>query len=165
MKCLLCSITPEAVRADPNYPFLAESPHWTIVVPPNQCLLGRCVIRLRRHAESVGELTDDEMLEFRDVALALERAERAAFGTTMFNWSCLMNLAFQVNPPDPHVHWWLVPRYDRVVDFAGARFEDPQFGSPYDPTRFWRPPGDVLQAIAAELGRHLAIEAPSLVRA
>jgi diadenosine tetraphosphate (Ap4A) HIT family hydrolase len=88
-------------------------------------LLGRCGVRLRRHAESVRDLSDAEVLNFRSVASALERAERAAFGATMFNWSYLMNLAYRASPPDPHVHWWLVPRYDHAVIFAGAHFEDP----------------------------------------
>jgi diadenosine tetraphosphate (Ap4A) HIT family hydrolase len=165
MTCLLCSITPEAVRADPNYPFLAETSHWTIVLPPNQCLLGRCVVRLRRHAESIGDLADSEMLQFRHVASALELAERSAFGATMFNWSCLMNLAFRANPPDPHAHWWLVPRYERAVDFAGLRFEDPEFASPYDPARSWRPSASVLQAIAGELTRNLALQGACTSRA
>ena len=157
MACLLCSITAEAARTDEHYLFIAETQHWTIVLPPNQCLLGRCVVRLRRHTESIAELTDAEMLEFRNVAADLEQAERAAFGATMFNWSCLMNLAYRANPPDPHVHWWLVPRYDHPVEFADARFEDPEFGSPYDPARWWQAPKPVHQAMAEVLRRHLSI--------
>jgi diadenosine tetraphosphate (Ap4A) HIT family hydrolase len=112
------------------------------------------VVRLRRHAESNGDLTESEVLQFRHVASALEFAWQSAFGTTVFNWSCLMNLAFRANPPDPHVHWWLVPRGDQVVDFAGVGFEHPEsVQSCPRVAAVWK----VLHAIPGELARNLVL--------
>ncbi len=32
-------------------------------------------------------------------------------------------------PPDPHVHWHYIPRYNHAVEFEGLLFEDPYFGT------------------------------------
>jgi diadenosine tetraphosphate (Ap4A) HIT family hydrolase len=155
MSCTLCSITDELAHADQEYVFVNETPDWVVSLAPNQSLLGRCVVRLRRHAESVAQLTDTEVLSFRNLLASLEQAAKAAFGATMFNWSCYMNFAYRKQPPEPHVHWWLVPRYAHSVVFWNMQFEDPHFGSPYDHARWYTPPVELRQAIATELSQQL----------
>jgi diadenosine tetraphosphate (Ap4A) HIT family hydrolase len=147
---------------DPKHPTITGTAHWVVVLAPNQALLGRCIARTRRHVESVGDLTDAEVLELRDLMRRMEDAARRAFGATMFNWSCDMNLSYRNNPPDPHVHWWMVPRYAVPVDFGGVRFEDPQFASPYPHDRWLEVDKDLHQRIATAL--RAAMEVPSLGR-
>ena len=65
------------------------------------------------------------------VVKKLEAALKKSFDATMFNWSCLMNNAYQNDPPDPQVHWHFRPRYNHKVDFEGEIFEDKDFGHHY----------------------------------
>ena len=131
MNCPICSWTPD----NPDYLPLSETRYWRICLAPNQSLLGTCVIHLKRHAGDLADLAEDELLEFLDVVKKVETSTKLAFGTTMFNWSCYMNHAYRESLPNPHVHWWAVPRYDHRVEFSGLLFEDPHFGNPYDHDR------------------------------
>jgi diadenosine tetraphosphate (Ap4A) HIT family hydrolase len=147
MTCPICSWTQE----NQEYLFLFETTFWRVVLAPNQCLLGRCVVCLKRHAGDLADLTQAELSDWLEVVKKVETALRSAFGATLFNWSCLMNLAYRESPPDPHVHWWAVPRYDHAVVLEDRVFEDPDFGSPYDHQRRLELPAGVQGQIAERL--------------
>ena len=61
----------------------------------------------------------------------LEKSVKRAFDADLFNWTCLMNLAYLNNPPNPHVHWHFRPRYHHLIKFSGLTFKDPEFGHHY----------------------------------
>jgi diadenosine tetraphosphate (Ap4A) HIT family hydrolase len=143
MTCPICAWSSE----NHNYPLLFESGFWRVVLAPNQCLLGRCVIHLKRHAGDLAELTPEEVVDWLGVVKKLEGALQEAFGATLFNWSCYMNLAYREQPADPHVHWWAVPRYERAVEIGGWVFEDPDFGNPYDHKRWLDVPEEIRRQI------------------
>lgn len=123
--CEVCAIWPT------NKPIF-ETDKWTISLAPNQANLGRCYVTLKEHKGDMAELTNEEWLEFAAIVKRLENAVRGAFGADLFNWSCLMNLAFQEAEPLPHVHWHVRPRYSHPIIFEGEEFTDPQFGYHYD---------------------------------
>jgi len=133
MTCPICSWS----AVDPNYLFIHETKFWRIVLAPNQCLVGRCIVCLKRHCGDIAEIRPEEVLEWLSVAALIEAALRRIFYATMFNWSCYMNLAYRESPPDPHVHRWVVPRYNHPVKLGYDVFEDPDFGSPYNQS-LWR---------------------------
>ena len=151
MNCPICSWTPD----NPDYLVLLETHYWRICLAPNQSLLGRCVIHLRRHTGDLADLTEDELLEFLSIVKQVEASTKLAFGTTMFNWSCYMNHSYRESPPNPHIHWWAVPRYDHTVEFSGLSFEDPHFGNPYDHYRVMNTPKELRLEIAEEIKSHL----------
>lgn len=132
MNCDICSWTPE----DPHYLFIFETKFWRIVLARNQFLLGRCVLHLKRHVPNLSGLDENELLDWYNLVGQLEEALRLAFGPRLINWSCLLNNSYREYPPNPHVHWWAVPRYDRKVEIGGVAFEDLDFGSPYDHSRW-----------------------------
>lgn len=100
---------------------------------PDQFYLGRCVIVLKRKCGALADLTKEEVIDFwENVVKKLEAAFKRSFGAVMFNWTCMMNDAYKNDPPDPQVHWHLRPRYDRVVEFEGETFTDPNFGHHYE---------------------------------
>jgi len=134
---------------------VTEAKHWRVHLAPNQSLIGRCVIPLKRHAGDLADLTQDEMIEFFHLVSAIEDSLKRAFAATMFNWSCYMNNAYQETPPDPHVHWWAVPRYSHVVEFEGCIFNDPHFGNPYDHSRWLEVPVDLRRKIANRIRANL----------
>lgn len=128
MGCPICSWSKE----NTDYPFIYETPLWIVKLAPNQSLLGRCVVSTKRHAEDLSHLTPQEVIDFFEIVKHLENALRQAFNATMFNWSCYMNHAYREASPNPHVHWWMVPRYNGTRELAGITFEDTRFGDPYD---------------------------------
>jgi diadenosine tetraphosphate (Ap4A) HIT family hydrolase len=147
MNCPICSWSPN----DEDYLFISETQYWRVCLAPNQSLLGRCVIHLKRHADDLAELTKDEWDNFLNVVQRVEESVKSAFSATMFNWSCYMNHAYRENHPNPHVHWWAVPRYARVVRFAKKTFEDPHFGNPYNHSRWLDLPKTLRDEIAKKI--------------
>jgi diadenosine tetraphosphate (Ap4A) HIT family hydrolase len=150
--CPICAWTPD----NPDHLFLFETQFWRIVLAPNQALLGRCIVHLKRHSGDLADLTPDELLEWLAVVRTLENALRAAFSATMFNWSCYMNLSYRDEHPNQHIHWWAVPRYAHPVTFNEFTFEDPHFGSPYDHARRLELPPEIHHKIAAQIQQALA---------
>lgn len=124
MGCFLCK--------KPNQTELIhQAEYWNILLAWDQTYLGRCIVILRRHCEDLAELKKEEWDEFTDLVQKLESALRKSFNATMFNWTCLMNGAYQDKNPGPHVHWHFRPRYHHKVKFGGLVFEDLEFGHHY----------------------------------
>ena len=149
--CPICAWTSD----NPDHLFLFETAFWRIVLAPNQALLGRCIVHLKRHSGDLADVTADELLEWLTVVRTLEHALRSAFGATMFNWSCYMNLSYRDKHPNPHIHWWAVPRYKHPVTVSEFVFEDPHFGSPYDHHRRLKLPSEIHHQIAAQIRQSL----------
>ncbi len=151
MGCDICAWSPENFE----YRFLFETNLWRIVLAPNQALIGRCVVHLKRHSGDLADLNKDELLEWLVVVQTLENALRSAFGAIMFNWSCYMNHAYRENNPNPHIHWWAVPRYKQPVIVGDLLFEDPHFGNPYDHYRTLELSQEIHRKIAEQIQQAL----------
>ena len=115
----------------PNTDYLFETSYWTVFLNPDQYYLGRSLVVVKRNVGDLAKLSDGEWLDFAKLVKKYESALRKAFGATMFNWSCLMNNAFRNNPPDPHVHWHVRPRYSKPTVLEKMAFEDKEFGNHY----------------------------------
>ena len=147
MDCPICSWSPD----NSDYPLLFATSVWRVVLAPNQSLLGKCVIHLKRHAGDLANLTQDEAVGWLEIVQTVEAGVRTAFGAAMFNWSCLMNLSYRESSPNPHIHWWAVPRYNRSVTIDDWVFEDPLFGNPYDHDRHVIVPQEIRHQIVSRL--------------
>ncbi|HAP37451.1 hypothetical protein A2574_03765 [Candidatus Shapirobacteria bacterium RIFOXYD1_FULL_38_32] len=115
--------------------FVTSSDHWNVFLNNEQACLGRMVVVAKRHVPSLGELTQQEQLDFFKLVKILEDSVKTAFGASLSNWSCLMNDAYQEEDPRPHVHWHLRPRYKNNVELNGQTFSDPEFGHHYSRER------------------------------
>jgi len=100
-----------------------ESDYWIVLLHKSQGYIGRCMIDLKRHAESLSDLTKDEWEDFISLIKKLEAALKKSFMATTFNLTFMMNDAFQEKPYNPHVHWHLRARYRNQFSdkFAVAR--------------------------------------------
>lgn len=128
MKCYSCQ--------KPNKDGLIfETKFWKIIIASDQAYLGRCYVTLKRHCGDLAKLENSEWSDFIELVKKLESVLKKSFNATMFNWTCLMNNAYQNDPPNPHVHWHFRPRYNHKVEFAGEVFEDPEFGHHYSRER------------------------------
>lgn len=147
MACPICAWSP----IEQDYLFLFETQLWRVVLAPNQSLLGRCIVQLKRHEDDLAKQTEAELEEWLNIVKVLEPALQSAFGATMFNWSCYMNHSYRTKPYEPHIHWWAVPRYQQPVFFGGQRFTDPTFGEPYEHGRYITVTSDLRGNIVARL--------------
>lgn len=116
---------------DPERLLLFETEHWRVGMAEDQRYLGRSYVSLKRECGDLAEVIEPELLDFLAVVRRFEAGARAAFGATMFNWSCLMNNAYQETDPKPQVHWHVRPRYAAAPVVDGEVFEDPNFGHHY----------------------------------
>ena len=107
--------------------FITKTDHWIIFLAPQQINIGTCVVALNRPEEDLAGLTPNEWLEFGEVVCKLENSLKQCFDVTMCNWGSLMNASYLEKPPNPHVHWHFIPRYDHEVEFDGLIFQDPFF--------------------------------------
>ena len=150
MTCPICAWSPDNLE----YRFIYETKHWRVVLAPNQCLVGRCAVHLKRHSGDLADLTQDELMEWLTVVQTLEAALQSAFGATMFNWSCYMNHAYRENSPNPHIQ---VPRYKHSVAIADWTFEDPDFGNPYNHDRWLSAPKKIQRQIAEQIQQAISL--------
>ena len=148
MECINCQV--------PNPDNLVyETKHWKVVLAPDQSYLGRCYVALKRHCGDLAEMEKEEWLDFAELVKKLEGAMKKSFDATMFNWTCLLNDAYQNNPPNPHVHWHFRPRYSHRVEFAGLLFEDKDFGHHYARGMAKDIPRDVREGIIGRIRENL----------
>lgn len=141
--CIHCSIEGQYL--------IMETEYWRISLAQDQSYLGRTVVEMKRHTQSLSDLTTREWEEFAIAVKRVEAACRSAFGAKMFNWSCMMNDAYKSSPPSPHVHWHCRPRYASPITFANTVFHDGEFGHHYDRMRRFEPDSEVVRAIVAAL--------------
>lgn len=125
MECAICEFTKKSDNS------IFETKNWIVNLANDQAYLGRSYVTLKRHCGDLAELSKEEWDDLYKLISVLESSVRKAFGADLFNWTCLMNLAYQNDPPNPHVHWHFRPRYGRSVEFAGLTFTDPEFGKHY----------------------------------
>jgi diadenosine tetraphosphate (Ap4A) HIT family hydrolase len=134
---------------------ILETNFWKAILNENQSYLGRCIVVLKRSCGNMSDITTEEWLDFHENVLKkLESTFKKAFGATMFNWTCLMNFAYQEKIPKPQVHWHFKPRYDHEVEFAGENFQDLEFAHHYSLTREKIVSNDLLLKIAEEFKRY-----------
>ncbi len=114
--CRLCS--PDLA------PQIAESDFWRLILNHNQRFLGACFWVLRRHTESVTDLTTDEWTDLHQQIVRATNALKAESNPDHFNYAFLQN-------QDRHVHMHIYPRYAAPRTFATLTFDDPDYPSHY----------------------------------
>jgi diadenosine tetraphosphate (Ap4A) HIT family hydrolase len=133
-----------------------ETPYWQVLLSRDQTYFGRCYIPLKRSCGDLALLTSEEVLDFHQYVVGpLEQIFRGAFNATMFNWSCLMNNAYQVPDPKPQVHWHFRPRFAQPVVLDGFHYKDPNFGHHYLSTDDTVLESALRQQVIATLQTHL----------
>jgi diadenosine tetraphosphate (Ap4A) HIT family hydrolase len=103
---------------------LWETPLWLVVLNRNQNLLGKTMIVLRRPCQRVAELTAGEWSELQTQLIEVTRRLDGAFAPDHYNYAFLQNF-------DRQVHLHVIPRYEATREFAGRRFDDPDYPDHY----------------------------------
>ena len=128
--CDWCSLSEEDKRFQ-----VYESRYWSVFLADEQDYIGRCVLVLKRHCNSLPELTDGEWDELRELVGKVEACLKAVLGATLCNWSCLMNGFYKEPAPEPHLHIHVRPRYADPVKINGNVYSDGEFGHHYAPNK------------------------------
>ena len=135
---------------------LFETKFWNVVLSDEQSYLGRCVILLKRDCGELSNLTSEEWLDFHEnIVKKLESTFKKVFDATMFNWTCLMNNAYQKENPKPYVHFHFRQRYNHDVKCAGEEFQDPDFAHHYNRERKNFVSKELLKKISDEVKKYL----------
>ena len=108
-----------------------ESKCWSVFLSDEQDYIGRCILVLKRHCNSMSELTGEEWEELHNLVCKAEACLKAVLGATLCNWSCLMNSFFKDAAPNPHLHIHVRPRYEKPVMLNGNTYTDSEFGHHY----------------------------------
>ena len=128
--CDWCRLSEENKRF-----LLIESGSWLVFLADEQDYIGRCILVLKRHCDSLSKLTDGEWAELRDLVRRVEACLKTVLGATLCNWSCLMNDFHKESEPDPHLHIHVRPRYDKPLTLNGRTYTDFEFGHHYSTKR------------------------------
>ena len=94
---------------------IKEFEHWIVCIRAKQVTLGDAVILLKRQAESVGDILEEEIKEFPIIIKWYEEVCIKKFGAIKFNYMVLMM-------KDNFVHYHAFPRYDKNLDLFGIEW-------------------------------------------
>lgn len=122
-KCAFCHLD------DANV-VIKDYSHWTLILAERQSVLGWTLAVLKRHVLFFEELSEEELIELRQVVTDVKRALGREFRPDWFN-------VMQLGNATPHLHVHLVPRYKQPRRYAGRVFADPDYGRMI--ANEWRP--------------------------
>lgn len=94
-----------------------RSEHWTWAVRPAHSTLGAGILSLNRFCTNFGSLSEDEAKDLSVIVKEIERRLARSFGPAKYNYIMLMMV-------DLHLHFHVIPRYDRMLNFAGLEWKD-----------------------------------------
>ncbi len=125
---------------------------WSVFLWMHPYYLGRCFVKLNRHAEDFFDINEDEQKELFKIVRDLRSAIRGAFGAEMFNYATLGNIV-------RHVHLHVIPRYSNDVSFGGIIFKDERWGKNYAPyDKNFDVPKEIKEKICEEIKLRLSAE-------
>jgi len=109
------------IADNPFYGVLKEYTHWVVLFREKQVTIGSVII-MSKHLDkqSLGDVEAKAWAEFGSVCRDVEVAITNAFGAEKFNYLALMMY-------DPEVHFHVIPRYSKPVEFEGETFIDPDW--------------------------------------
>ncbi len=102
----------------------------------DQAWLGRCIIVPRRHIPSFDQMRPEERQDVYDCREKVNKAYKQLFGMIYDNWAQLGNLTRDHENKETtdlryfHMHYHVIPRYQKPVEYSGKTFTDVQFGKP-----------------------------------
>ncbi len=96
---------------------LYETQYWRWSLRPIQTTLGAGVLSLKRECPVLSELNQEEFSDLNNIVKVIEKALKATFHYDIMNYLMLMMV-------DKQVHYHVIPRYEKTMDFAGISWKD-----------------------------------------
>lgn len=94
-----------------------ETEHWIWSLRPVQVTLGAGVLSLKRECPVFSELNQAEFSDLGNIIKIIEKTLKNTFDYDIMNYLMLMMV-------DKQVHYHMIPRYERTIDFCGLSWED-----------------------------------------
>lgn len=94
-----------------------ESKYWVWSLRPVQATIGAGVLSLKRECPVLSELNQEEFSDLNDIIKVIEITLKKTFNYDIMNYLMLMMV-------DKQVHYHVIPRYERTMDFAGTSWKD-----------------------------------------
>lgn len=94
-----------------------ESKYWVWSLRPVQATIGSGVLSLKRECPVLSDLNQEEFSDLIDIIKVIERTLKKTFNYDIMNYLMLMMV-------DKQVHYHVIPRYERSIDFVGISWED-----------------------------------------
>jgi len=96
---------------------ICDYEHWCVLLRPAQATLGALVLAHKGEETAFGDIPPAAFAELGRVTADIEASLSAFQPYQRINYLMLMMV-------DPHVHFHVLPRYDRTQEFGGVDFED-----------------------------------------
>lgn len=94
-----------------------ETDHWIWSLRLVQATLGAGVLSLKRECPVLIELNQNEFSDLDNIIKVIEKALKETFDYDIMNYIMLMMI-------DKQVHYHVIPRYERTIDFCGLTWKD-----------------------------------------
>jgi diadenosine tetraphosphate (Ap4A) HIT family hydrolase len=94
-----------------------ETEHWMWSLRPGQVTLGAGVLSLKRECPVFSGLSHEEFSDLYNIIIVVEKTLKQTFNYDIMNYLMLMMV-------DKQVHYHVIPRYERIIDFFGISWED-----------------------------------------
>ena len=91
--------------------------YWSWCLREDQVTLGSSILLNKACKKSFGDLSNEELLELRDIITSVEYAISKEFNYDKINYLALMMV-------DKHVHFHVLPRYSESILFNGTEYSD-----------------------------------------
>lgn len=102
---------------------IKEYKYWNLLVRKSHIKLGSCVALLKRDCYPLSEITAEEMAEYAILTKDVELSLKKAFDPHTIHHMALMFV-------DKHIHFHIIPRYSKVISFAGKDWTDDNIPDP-----------------------------------
>lgn len=108
-----------------GYPgtLLKEYAHWVVLLRPKQVTLGSLILALKGETQSMAEVKAEQFAELAKVTSELEKILQRSFAFDKINYLMLMMV-------DKHVHFHVIPRYEKDRQACGLIFHDKAWPKP-----------------------------------
>lgn len=108
-----------------GYPrtLVAETPHWLVLVRPQQPTYGALVLVCKDHATAFSDLPPEAFADMKHAVEGIEALLRHTVAYERINYLMLMMV-------DPDVHFHVLPRYAGEREYEGRTFRDAGWPGP-----------------------------------
>lgn len=100
-----------------NEYLIYETNYWIWSLRPHQATLGAGILSLKRECLMFSELNEDEFKNLNNIIKIIEPTLKKSFNYDVMNYFMLMMF-------DKHVHYHVLPRYEKPVKFLDDIWND-----------------------------------------
>ncbi len=116
---------PNATLRKFGYPnsLIKSYQHWHLLLRPSQPTIGSLILISKENTHQYSGISEHALIEQKLITHEVEQSLKKRFNYTKINYLMLMMV-------DPVVHFHIIPRYERAVEFCNKEFSDESWPNP-----------------------------------